>query len=40
MVTFKDKVSKLFQEYEELITRKNLPLEGGNGYSPVISTRW
>ena len=31
MVTFKDKVSKLFQEYEELITRKNLPLEGGNG---------
>jgi 4-O-beta-D-mannosyl-D-glucose phosphorylase len=31
METFNDKVSRLFQEHEELITRKNEPVEGGNG---------
>ena len=31
METFSDKVKRLFQEHEELITRKNEPVEGGNG---------
>lgn len=31
MEAFKEKVSRLFQEYEELIARKNQPLENGNG---------
>ncbi|MDR1003623.1 MAG: glycosidase [Prevotellaceae bacterium] len=31
MDTYNNKVKRLFQEYEELITRKNEPMVGGNG---------
>lgn len=42
METFKDKVSRLFQRYEELITRKNIPIEKNNGIftryrNPVVT---
>lgn len=39
METFSDKVKRLFQEHEELITRKNEPVEGGNGISHVTNIR-
>ena len=31
MEAFKEKVERLFQRHEELITRKNLAVEDGNG---------
>lgn len=31
METFSDKVKRLFQEHEKLVTRKNEPVAGGNG---------
>ena len=31
MAQFNDKVAALFENYEELITRKNTPLEKTNG---------
>lgn len=31
METFKEKLEKLFKQHEELITKKNEPVEGGNG---------
>ena len=37
METFSDKVKRLFQEHEELITRKNEPVEGGNGIQVLLS---
>ena len=31
MITFKEKLNTLFDDYNKLITRKNVPLEDGNG---------
>ena len=31
MKTFKEKIRDLFDDYEKLVTRKNMPVEGGNG---------
>jgi len=31
MKTFKEKIRDLFDDYEKLVTRKNIPVEGGNG---------
>ena len=31
MENFKNKLKKLFMEYEELISRKNIPVTNGNG---------
>lgn len=31
MKTFKEKICDLFDDYEKLVTRKNMPVEGGNG---------
>lgn len=39
MSTFEDKVKRLFAQHEELITRKNEPVETTNGCTPVISIR-
>lgn len=37
MTSFKNKLQTLFEEYEQLITRTNKPLENGNGISHVIN---
>ena len=31
MKAFKEKIRDLFDDYEKLVTRKNIPVEGGNG---------
>ena len=31
MITFKEKLNTLFDDYNKLITSKNVPLEDGNG---------
>ena len=31
MITFKEKLNTLFDDYNKLIIRKNVPLEDGNG---------
>ena len=31
MSTFQDRVADLFRQHEALITRQNIPAEGGNG---------
>lgn len=30
MKAFKEKIRDLFDDYEKLVTRKNIPVEGGN----------
>ena len=40
MEAFKEKVERLFQRHEELITRKNVAVEDGNGiFTPAINIR-
>ena len=39
MEAFKEKVERLFQKHEELITRKNVPWKTAMTYSPAINIR-